>query len=175
MSLCYLLQGDLAGQYVWVASEYAAQGVSDGWAWDTTNQPYPFNVPPLVADPFAPVPDSLQAWIDAGSPPRDPPAPPNNAPTDIILTPSTVAADAAIGTVVGMLTATDPDETGTPTFVLTSDAGGKFELASTSVKVKAALTEGTETIGAKVTDSGGATFSKNLTITVTAAVVPEEV
>lgn len=164
---CYLLQGDLAGQFVHVANEYATQGVADGWAWDTTGQPYPYDLPPFP-DAFTPIPQSYQDWLDAGAPFRDPPAPPNEAPTDITLTPSTIAADAAVGATVGMLAAVDADEMGIPTFALIADAGGKYELQSTSIKVKAALTAGTDTITAKVTDSGGATFQKDIAITVTA-------
>lgn len=93
---------------------------------------------------------------------------PGRYPTDIILTPATITAASALNTVVGTLTTTDPDA-GAMTYFLTDDDAGKWELAPTNnqVRKKAAVLAGAHTIGVRVTDSTGLTFTKTLTITVT--------
>ena len=158
----YMLQGALAGRNVFVADTDAAKGVTDGWLYDTTGKPYPWDVP-ATKSIFVPIPASMTAWINAGSPAKDPP---NQAPTNITLTPSTVVNTAAIGTQVGTLSATDPDETGTPVFEKVGTQP-KYAIVGNKVNVAAALAAGTDTLTVKVTDSRGGTYQKALSIVVT--------
>jgi hypothetical protein len=98
----------------------------------------------------------------------EPPA--NSAPTDITLTPSTVAETALSGDEVGTLATVDADAGDTFTYELLSDASGLFVLANTDkIHTNAALTAGDQVIRVRTTDSGGLTFEKDITITVTAA------
>ncbi|GGP70877.1 DUF4856 domain-containing protein [Shewanella saliphila] len=95
--------------------------------------------------------------------------PTNSAPTDISLTDSSVDENMA-GATVGTLSATDSDSGDSHTFTLTSD---QFVIDGTTLKLmddvtldadSAETTEFTLTITA--TDADGATFSKDLTVTV---------
>jgi Ca2+-binding RTX toxin-like protein len=52
----------------------------------------------------------------------------NSMPTDIILSNSLVRENSATGTMVGLLTATDPDSQATHSFELIDDGGGLFQL-----------------------------------------------
>jgi Ca2+-binding RTX toxin-like protein len=52
----------------------------------------------------------------------------NSMPTDIILSNSLVRENSATGTMVGLLTATDPDPEATHSFELIDDGGGLFQL-----------------------------------------------
>ncbi|BCH20393.1 cadherin domain-containing protein [Mesorhizobium sp. L-8-3] len=62
----------------------------------------------------------------------------DTAPTGLALTGNTVAEDAAPGTVVGTLSATDA-EGQTLTYTLTDDAAGRFEIVGNELRVKAGL------------------------------------
>ncbi|MCL1115418.1 DUF4856 domain-containing protein [Shewanella basaltis] len=95
--------------------------------------------------------------------------PTNSAPTDISLSNSSVDENMA-GATVGTLSAADSDSGDSHTFTLTSD---KFVIDGTTLKLmddvtldadSAETTEFTLTITA--TDTDGATFSKDLTVTV---------
>jgi Ca2+-binding RTX toxin-like protein len=97
----------------------------------------------------------------------------NYVPTDVALGDAEVESDAAVGTVVGSLVVTDPMTAGaggpapdTHTLALLDDAGGRFVIDGTQIKVAAALTEGTYTVRVKVTDSIGNVLEKDLTIEV---------
>lgn len=98
----------------------------------------------------------------------------NNPPTDLDLSAHTVAEDAAAGTVVGELSATDP-EGGDLTYALTDDAGGKFALVTAgdgtvSLVVNGALDYETATshaVTVEVTDADGASTSRIFTVDVT--------
>ena len=61
----------------------------------------------------------------------------NEAPTDITVTGGTVQENAAAGTVVATLGATDPDAGSTFTYALASDPSGKFEVVGDEIRVKA--------------------------------------
>jgi hypothetical protein len=93
----------------------------------------------------------------------------DEAPTDIALSAATAAEDAALGTVVGALTGTDP-EGGSLTFSLTNDASGKFAISGTNLIVSGVLDYETATshnVTVRATDPGGFTYDEVFAITVT--------
>ncbi|MFN8376389.1 MAG: hypothetical protein U0694_26395 [Anaerolineae bacterium] len=87
----------------------------------------------------------------------------NQAPTDINLTPSSVAQNASAGTPIGTLTATDPDAGETFSF---SGGNAQFSVSGNQVLVAGTLTAGAQTLDVTVTDSAANTFTKTLTINV---------
>jgi hypothetical protein len=98
----------------------------------------------------------------------------NEVPTDIALSGSNVAENLASGTLVGTLSATDPDASDPKTFTLVagpgSDDNASFEITGTTVKTKAVFDREAKagfSVRVRVTDSGGLTFEKQFTITVT--------
>ena len=100
----------------------------------------------------------------------------NEAPTSLSVSPSTVTEGQAIGTTVGTLSAADPDAGDTFTYSLVAGAGdtdnGNFQISGATVRTNAVLsyaTKSSHSILVRVTDAGGATFDKQLTITVTDA------
>lgn len=103
----------------------------------------------------------------SGSSTPDPVTPTNTAPTDISLATMTVDENTA-GAVIGSLSATDANSGDTFTFTTDSDM---FAISGTELSLKAdamANFESAESLTANVTvtDNGGLTFSKELTITV---------
>ena len=62
----------------------------------------------------------------------------DEAPTNIALSSDTVAENSANGTVVGALTATDPDTGDTAAFTLVDDAGGRFAINGSDLVVATA-------------------------------------
>ncbi|MDQ1713087.1 MAG: large repetitive protein [Frankiaceae bacterium] len=93
----------------------------------------------------------------------------NETPTDITLSPSTVAENEALGTDVGTLSTTDPDAGNTFAY---SKVGGDASLAVSGghVVVSSAIDfEATPTLSITVrtTDQGGLFFEELLTVTVT--------
>ena len=101
----------------------------------------------------------------------------NEAPTDILLSNATLAETATAGTVVGLLTAVDPDRpeispTVMPTYTLLDTAGGRFQIVDGKLVVAEGAAFDFETdpslqVKVKVTDAGGLSFEKTLTIGVT--------
>jgi hypothetical protein len=96
---------------------------------------------------------------------------PNEAPTDITVSSSVVSEAASNGTVVGQLTAIDPNAGDSFTWTLLDDAGGRFALSGNRVVVAdASLIDfeqaGSHEIIVEVTDSGGLTYQEAITITV---------
>ncbi|MGV3549306.1 cadherin domain-containing protein [Rhizobium sp.] len=82
----------------------------------------------------------------------------DEAPTNVALSDTTVSEDAAVGTVVGTLSAIDPEAAGAITFALENDAGGLFEIVGNEIRVKAGLDFETATkheIVVKATDATG--------------------
>ncbi|MFN5422027.1 MAG: gliding motility-associated C-terminal domain-containing protein [bacterium] len=97
----------------------------------------------------------------------------NSAPTDITLSPNSINENVIIGTAVGKLTATDKDLSDTFTFTLVSGTGdtdnSSFTISGDTLKTGTVfdyLTKSSYTIRVQVTDSGGLTFEKQLTITI---------
>jgi Ca2+-binding RTX toxin-like protein len=98
---------------------------------------------------------------------------PNDAPTDISLSASTVREDAFNGESIGRLSSVDPNPGDSATYALIDDAGGRFELDTFGyIRVKNASlldfeTAQAHTIKVRVTDGGGLAFEKSLVIAVT--------
>ena len=95
----------------------------------------------------------------------------NEAPADITVAGGSVQENAAAGTVVATLGATDPDAGDTFTYALTSDASGLFEIVGNEVRVKAGASLDFEAatsheVTVTVTDAGGLSRSETLTIAV---------
>ncbi|HTV68333.1 MAG TPA: tandem-95 repeat protein [Rhizobiaceae bacterium] len=102
----------------------------------------------------------------------------NDAPTNILLSASTVRENAARGTVVATLAGVDPDSSAF-TYALLDNAKGRFSLSGNTLRVADGLLLDREqaashTIRVKVTDADGASLIKTLTIGVT-NVDPENV
>ncbi|HMZ53303.1 MAG TPA: cadherin-like domain-containing protein [Nitrospira sp.] len=98
----------------------------------------------------------------------------NDAPTDLSLSASTVAENAANGTVVGTVTGSDVDAGDTKSYTLTNNAGGRFAINRTTGALTVA--NGTllnyeaatsHSVTVRVTDRGGLTYDETFTITVT--------
>ena len=98
----------------------------------------------------------------------------NDAPTDLALSANTVAENAANGTVVGIVSGTDPDSGDTKTYSFTDSAGGRFAINSTTGEITVA--DGTlldyeaatsHTVTVRVTDSGGLTYDETFAINLT--------
>lgn len=91
----------------------------------------------------------------------------NEAPTNILLSNATVAEN---GTLVGALSAADPDTADSFTFSLVDNAGGKFAISGNNLVVAGGLDfEATTShqVTVRVTDAGGLFFDKQFAIGVT--------
>lgn len=96
----------------------------------------------------------------------------NEAPSNVTLSKASVQEFRASGTVVATLSATDADAADSFTYALTNNAGGRFAIVGNELRVAKGLLLDREqaashAIQVRVTDSGGLTFTKNLTIGVT--------
>ena len=92
----------------------------------------------------------------------------NEAPTDITVAGGTVQENAAAGTVVATLGATDADAGSTFTYTL-DDPSGKFEVVGDEIRVKAGASLDYESasshqVTVTVTDAGGLSHTEALTI-----------
>ncbi len=92
-------------------------------------------------------------------------------PSDITLSGGNVDENAAAGTVVATLAATDEDVGDSFTYTLTSDASGFFEIVGDQIRVKAGAAidyEATTShdVTVQVTDAGGNTYSETVTLNV---------
>jgi Ca2+-binding RTX toxin-like protein len=98
----------------------------------------------------------------------------NDIPTDLILSASTIAENAANGTVVGTATGIDSDTSDTSSYSLANNADGRFAInASTGVVTVAVGTlldfeaANSHGITIRVTDAAGATYDELFSIAVT--------
>lgn len=94
----------------------------------------------------------------------------NHAPTGIDLSNSPVAENSANGTVIGALSATDPDAGDTFTYTLVNDAGGRFAIDGANLVVAGPLDFESSTshqVTVRVTDAAGASYDATFTIGVT--------
>ena len=96
----------------------------------------------------------------------------NEAPTDLTVTGGTVQENAAAGTVVATLGATDPDAGSSFTYTLAADPSGKFEVVGDEIRVKAGASLDYESatshqLSVTVTDAGGLSHTETLNIGVT--------
>jgi Ca2+-binding RTX toxin-like protein len=93
----------------------------------------------------------------------------NLPPTDILASNLSVRQAAAVGTVIGDLSAIDPDAGDVASFVLIDGAGGLFALTGNSLVLAGSLTTSSSlayVITVKATDPAGNSFTKSLTVTV---------
>jgi Ca2+-binding RTX toxin-like protein len=94
----------------------------------------------------------------------------NQTPTDISLSNATIAENSTTGTVIGVLSATDPDAGDTFTFTLLDDAGGLFAIEGSDLVVAGVLdfeTSNSHQVTVRVTDQNGAFYDEIFTIEVT--------
>jgi hypothetical protein len=98
----------------------------------------------------------------------------NRAPTDVALSPSSVAENQPSGTEVGTLSSTDPDSSDTHTYSLVSGTGdadnSSFSIVGNKLKTNASFdfeADNSYSIRVRTTDAGGLTFEKQFTINVT--------
>jgi Ca2+-binding RTX toxin-like protein len=99
----------------------------------------------------------------------------NTAPTEVILSDSSVVEHAQTGTTIGYLWAFDPDDDETFTYTLTDDAGGRFAIVGDNLVVKdGSLLDyqaaKSHRIMVEVRDSDGNVHTESLTINVSDAV-----
>jgi gliding motility-associated-like protein len=97
----------------------------------------------------------------------------NTAPTGIALSSSSVGENAASGITVGALSATDADTGDTFTYALVSGTGdtdnASFAISGATLKTAAVFdfeTKNSYSLRLRVTDAGGLTFERQLTISV---------
>ncbi|OSI73913.1 hypothetical protein BSZ21_06095 [Bradyrhizobium canariense] len=91
------------------------------------------------------------------------------APADIILSNTSVAENSVTGTVVGSLLEVDPGGTGTATFSLLDNAGGRFAISNGNLVVAGSLdyeTAQSHQVTVRVADAAGNIFDKDLTVAV---------
>ena len=93
----------------------------------------------------------------------------NEAPTNVALSTSSVAENAANGAVVGALSATDPDAGESFTYTLLDNAGGRFAINGANIVVANGSLLNFESatshnVQVRVTDSGGNSFTKTISI-----------
>jgi hypothetical protein len=96
----------------------------------------------------------------------------NEAPTGIALSKTSVRKTSPVGTVVGLLSATDVDAGNTFTYSLVPGTGStdnaKFAIVGNQLRVNAPLGSGTRaSIRVRVTDQNGLTYEKTFTISLT--------
>jgi catechol 2,3-dioxygenase-like lactoylglutathione lyase family enzyme len=98
----------------------------------------------------------------------------NESPTNISLSPSSIAENSANGTMVGNFSTSDPDAGDTFAYTLVDSAGGRFAISGSQVVVANGVlldyeTATSHTIRVRTTDRGGTglSFEKDLQITVT--------
>ncbi len=96
----------------------------------------------------------------------------NEAPTDILLSNSSLPENALPNATVGTLSATDPDVGSTFTYSLPAGMGDNaaFNISGTTLRATSSLNyeaKSSYTVTVRVTDAGGLTFNKTFLITVT--------
>lgn len=99
---------------------------------------------------------------------------PNQAPTNIALSNTSIPENQPINTVVGMLSTTDPDAGNTFTYTLVAGTGsadnGSFNISGAQLRTSAVFdyeVKNSYNIRIRVTDQGGLTFEKAFVISVT--------
>ena len=98
----------------------------------------------------------------------------NSAPTDLALSPATVAENQPSGTTVGTFSSTDPDAGDTFTYTLAAGPGdtdnGSFAIVGAELRTAAIFdfeAKASYSVNVRTTDSAGNVFEKSFTITVT--------
>lgn len=96
--------------------------------------------------------------------------PVNSAPTDIILSNSTIEENSPIGTIVGELSSTDADKDDTHTFEIVDNNEKVFIIDGNKLKLDKAVdfeTKNKYNIKIKTVDNHGSEFSKEFTVKIT--------
>ena len=93
----------------------------------------------------------------------------NAAPTDILITKTTITENVGNGIAVGILSATDADAGETFTYAMVNDAGGRFAIDGNKLVVANGSllnfeAKPTHDVQVKVTDSAGNAFTKTITV-----------
>jgi len=96
----------------------------------------------------------------------------DEAPTAILMVGGQVAERSPAGTVVATLDAVDPDGSSAFSFALLDDAGGRFEIIGSEVRVAAGAVldfdvQNTHQVTVEVTDPTGLTFTQSFSLNVT--------
>jgi hypothetical protein len=98
----------------------------------------------------------------------------NETPTDLTVSPASIAENQPAGTVVGTLSTTDPDASNTFTYTFVTGTGstdnGSFTISGSQLKTAASFdyeTKNSYSIRVRTTDQGTLYFEKALTIAVT--------
>lgn len=98
----------------------------------------------------------------------------NDAPTDIVLSSASIAENAGANALVGALSSTDPDSGDTFTYSLVAGSGdtdnGSFNINSGNLRLTSSANfelKSSYSLRLRTTDSGGLTFEKALTVSVT--------
>jgi hypothetical protein len=98
----------------------------------------------------------------------------DRAPTDIALSPSSVAENKPIGTTVGRLSSTDPDGSDTHTYTLVAGTGAtdnaSFTISGNQLKTAASFNyenKSSYSIRVRTTDQMGLSYEEVLTVTIT--------
>ncbi len=90
----------------------------------------------------------------------------NNPPTDITITNTSVDSDAPVGTLIGLLSATDADQNDSHTFTINCTTCDGIVVSNDSLLTSGALVAGDHSFEVIVTDAGGLTFSKDIVVNV---------
>ncbi|WP_235111743.1 putative Ig domain-containing protein [Acaryochloris sp. 'Moss Beach'] len=95
----------------------------------------------------------------------------NEAPTQLLLSNTTVDENSDAGTVIGTFTSLDPDANDTHTYELVEDIGNHFQIVGDQLQVAPGAIlnferETTHTITVRTTDAGGLSTTQQLQITV---------
>jgi len=97
----------------------------------------------------------------------------NESPTDLTLTGSTVHENSAAGTVVGKVTATDPDQGETFSYALTNNADGRFTIDAATGDIRVATgvvldyeSSASHDVTVRVTDAAGHSYTEAVNIQV---------
>jgi parallel beta-helix repeat protein len=98
-----------------------------------------------------------------------PPPPSNRAPTDVLITNNSIPENSPNGTVVGVLSAVDPDTGNTHTFTLANSAGNRFAIQGNQLVVNRTTLLNYEaatshTIVVRATDAGGLWTEKAIVV-----------
>lgn len=98
----------------------------------------------------------------------------NEAPTNIALSSASISENVPTGTTIGTLSATDPDSGDTFTYSLYDSVSypdnNSFSISSTTLKTAAIFNyevKSSYSIRVRVTDAGGLTYDKTITISIT--------
>lgn len=95
----------------------------------------------------------------------------NEAPTQLLLSNTTVEENSDAGTVIGTFTSQDPDANDTHTYELVEDVGNHFQIVGDQLQVAPGAIlnferETTHTITVRTTDAGGLSTTQQIQITV---------